>query len=58
MFVRMRANSREPKEDRTSGELWDNTSFPSWSVSHNYGELPLRLFLMSLHCNASYAAKQ
>lgn len=56
--VRMRANPQDHRDHRASGELWDSTGFPSWSVSHSNGGAPWGLFRMSPQCNASSATKQ
>lgn len=51
----MRGNPWDHREHRASGELWDSTGFPSWSVSQSNGGAPRGLFRMSPQCNASSA---
>lgn len=55
---RMRGNPWDHREHRASGELWDSTGFPSWSVSQSNGGAPRGLFRMSPQCNASSATEQ
>lgn len=54
-MLRMRGNPWDHREHRASGELWDSTGFPSWSVSQSNGGVPGGLFRMLPQCNASSA---
>lgn len=56
--LRVRGNPWDHREHGASGELWDSTGFPSWSVTQSNGGAPQGLFRMSPQCNASSAAKQ